>query len=223
MKDGSPTSSSAMESSSKRIKEKPVQSTWDRFKNGRNRFFGRSWSNSSRMTFSTWTRRDFFGNCSPTRLWRSKVSFQNVFNCFQLIFRREVHWRQEKQGAHHRPRGSKHVGLGKTSTSGNRSVEEPAMLQERQDPAGLHRQCQSVDDRLVLSWFFSGFIACLGVIFEEWLKKWDKKLKKDGRKVLLYVDNCSAHPQNLVLECITVKFFPPNTTAMSQVCVFFSF
>uniref|UniRef100_A0A914VUI6 HTH CENPB-type domain-containing protein n=1 Tax=Plectus sambesii TaxID=2011161 RepID=A0A914VUI6_9BILA len=56
-----------------------------------------------------------------------------------------------------------------------------------------------------------------GDVFESWLKNWDKKLKKDGRKVLLYIDNCSSHPLHIVLQNITMKFFPPNTTAMSQV------
>uniref|UniRef100_A0A915E9H3 DDE-1 domain-containing protein n=1 Tax=Ditylenchus dipsaci TaxID=166011 RepID=A0A915E9H3_9BILA len=54
-----------------------------------------------------------------------------------------------------------------------------------------------------------------GAIFESQLKKWDRKLKKDGRKVLLYLNNCSAHSKPS-LDNITLKFFPPNTTAMSQ-------
>lgn len=60
----------------------------------------------------------------------------------------------------------------------------------------------------------------LGAIFEDWLRKWDKILKKADRKVLLYIDNCSAHPPNLELDCIVLKFFPPNTTAISQVSDF---
>uniref|UniRef100_A0A914VZL2 HTH CENPB-type domain-containing protein n=1 Tax=Plectus sambesii TaxID=2011161 RepID=A0A914VZL2_9BILA len=55
-----------------------------------------------------------------------------------------------------------------------------------------------------------------GDVFETWLKNWDKKLKKDGRKVLLYVDNCTSHPPKIDLKNITMNFFPPNTTAMSQ-------
>lgn len=80
------------------------------------------------------------------------------------------------------------------------------------------------------AWMTGMFFVCfmfdlssfaLGAIFEDWLRKWDMKLKKEGRKVLLYIDNCSAHPSKIELECITLKFFPPNTTAMSQVCVFY--
>ena len=56
-------------------------------------------------------------------------------------------------------------------------------------------------------------------VFETWLKRWDNVLVKDKRKVLLYIDNCSAHPPRLTLSSITIKFFPPNTTAISQVCI----
>ena len=31
-------------------------------------------------------------------------------------------------------------------------------------------------------------------IFEEWLKKWDTELTKTARKIVLFIDNCSAHP-----------------------------
>jgi len=52
-------------------------------------------------------------------------------------------------------------------------------------------------------------------LFEKWLKKWDKRLKIDGRKILLFLDNCSAHPK-IKLDNIELKFLPPNTTAASQ-------
>ena len=32
-------------------------------------------------------------------------------------------------------------------------------------------------------------------IFEEWVRKLDKKMKREGRKVCLVVDNCTAHSQ----------------------------
>lgn len=53
------------------------------------------------------------------------------------------------------------------------------------------------------------------MVFEEWLKKWNARLKSSRRRVLLYVDNCSAHPK-IKLENITLKFLLPNTTAESQ-------
>jgi hypothetical protein len=56
-----------------------------------------------------------------------------------------------------------------------------------------------------------------GPIFESWLKEWDRTLKPDERKVLLYLDNFSGHSK-IKLEQINVKFFPANTTAASQPC-----
>lgn len=56
-----------------------------------------------------------------------------------------------------------------------------------------------------------------GDIFEEVLKTWDRQLGSQGRKVLLFLDNCSAHPSKVKLDNIRMVFFPPNTTARSQV------
>lgn len=53
-------------------------------------------------------------------------------------------------------------------------------------------------------------------IFEEWLKVWDCKLRQNRRKIILFIDNCTAHPAHLNLRNIKLKFFPPNTTAVSQ-------
>jgi hypothetical protein len=50
-------------------------------------------------------------------------------------------------------------------------------------------------------------------IFEDFLKKWDRRL--GSRKILLFVDNCTAHP-HLQLKNIKLKFFLPNTTSKAQ-------
>lgn len=54
------------------------------------------------------------------------------------------------------------------------------------------------------------------VIFEEYLYEWNRKLQDRGRNVLLFVDNCSAHPTNLQLSNIKIEFLPPNTTSLMQ-------
>jgi len=54
-------------------------------------------------------------------------------------------------------------------------------------------------------------------LFEEELKRWDGQLKKAGRKILLMVDNCPAHPN--CQECLTnikLVFLPPKTTSILQ-------
>nr|XP_049702303.1 tigger transposable element-derived protein 4 [Helicoverpa armigera] len=50
--------------------------------------------------------------------------------------------------------------------------------------------------------------------FEEEVRKWDTDLK--GRKILLLVDNCPAHPFISNLQNIELAFLPPNTTSVLQ-------
>ena len=56
------------------------------------------------------------------------------------------------------------------------------------------------------------------VVFEEWMRKWDNELTIKGRKIVLFVDNCSAHPQISCLQSIELFFLPPNTTSEIQPC-----
>lgn len=51
-------------------------------------------------------------------------------------------------------------------------------------------------------------------IFEEELRKWDSELK--GKKILLLVDNCPAHPAITDLQNIELCFLPANTTSVLQ-------
>ena len=57
-----------------------------------------------------------------------------------------------------------------------------------------------------------------GNFFQEWLEKWNRKIVSTKRSVLLIIDNCPAHPRNLELSNISIKFLPPNTTAKLQPC-----
>lgn len=54
-------------------------------------------------------------------------------------------------------------------------------------------------------------------IFEEWLQKLDKRFHRENRKVLLFIDNCPAHPKiTKDLKSIKLAFFPPNMTSKLQ-------
>ena len=53
-------------------------------------------------------------------------------------------------------------------------------------------------------------------IFNEWLAAWDSYLTKVNRKILLLVDNCTAHPHVSTLKNIQLEFLPPNTTSLIQ-------
>lgn len=53
-------------------------------------------------------------------------------------------------------------------------------------------------------------------IFQAWLRQLDRRFSANKRKVLLLVDNCSAHTRVTGLECIELVFLPENTTAALQ-------
>lgn len=57
-----------------------------------------------------------------------------------------------------------------------------------------------------------------GFLFEKWMVKLDKKFTAENRKVLFFVDNCSAHCKDVQkkLKSINLQFFPPNLTALFQ-------
>lgn len=53
------------------------------------------------------------------------------------------------------------------------------------------------------------------LIFSEWLQKWDKRLT---RKIILLVDNCTAHSVTCTLKNIRLIYLPANTTSLLQPC-----
>ena len=52
-------------------------------------------------------------------------------------------------------------------------------------------------------------------LFEEWVRSMDRRMRGQGRKVLLLVDNAPSHPQ-LNLKNVKIVFLPPNTTSVAQ-------
>lgn len=53
-------------------------------------------------------------------------------------------------------------------------------------------------------------------IYEQWLRDLNKSMMKQKRKIVLFVDNCPAHPQIDRLSNVKVVFLPPNTTSQLQ-------
>lgn len=49
-------------------------------------------------------------------------------------------------------------------------------------------------------------------LFTEWLGKLYHHMQKQGRHVLLVVDNCSTHHMHTSMTAVTLLFLPPNTT-----------
>ncbi|KAK8766588.1 hypothetical protein V5799_006630 [Amblyomma americanum] len=55
-----------------------------------------------------------------------------------------------------------------------------------------------------------------GDFFREFLTSLDRKMASRNRKILLFVDQCSAHPKEITLNNVTVRFLPANTTSHLQ-------
>lgn len=53
-------------------------------------------------------------------------------------------------------------------------------------------------------------------IYTEFVRKFDRHVQAQKRKVALVVDNCRAHPVIPGLKAVTVYFLPPNTTSKTQ-------
>ena len=53
-------------------------------------------------------------------------------------------------------------------------------------------------------------------LFRDWLTAFDKDMLSQKRKVLLIVDNCTAHDKSLPLKATELLFLPPNATSKLQ-------
>jgi len=52
-------------------------------------------------------------------------------------------------------------------------------------------------------------------IFETWVREFDRRMQRQQRNVLPFVDNCPAHSKITGLN-IKLEFTPPNTTSVLQ-------
>ena len=54
------------------------------------------------------------------------------------------------------------------------------------------------------------------ILFEEWVREVDRRFTKEGRKIVLFVDNCPAHPSIDNLVSTELILLSPNTTSKLQ-------
>ena len=52
-------------------------------------------------------------------------------------------------------------------------------------------------------------------LMEEWLNHLNRLMKRQKRKILLFLDNAPSHPK-MNFDSVKVAFFPPNVTSKSQ-------
>ena len=55
-----------------------------------------------------------------------------------------------------------------------------------------------------------------GELFEKWLYELDNKFHHEGRKVVMIIDNCPAHPHIENLKAMTIFSLPKNTPSITQ-------
>lgn len=69
---------------------------------------------------------------------------------------------------------------------------------------------------LPVSWYANSKAWMTTTIFIEWVSMVNKQMKEKNRNILLIIDNCPAHPNNLSFSNVTVQFLPANTTSHLQ-------
>ena len=86
----------------------------------------------------------------------------------------------------------------------------PIIIGKHQSPRGF------ANARIPLDYHHSKSAWMTSEIFEKILTRFDRSMKVQGRKVLLFIDNCSAHKKPHQLQNVTLHFFPPNITSRCQ-------
>ncbi|XP_055617640.1 tigger transposable element-derived protein 4-like [Toxorhynchites rutilus septentrionalis] len=57
----------------------------------------------------------------------------------------------------------------------------------------------------------------VSALFEEWILNLDERMVSEGRRIILFIDNCPSHPniQQKLRNC-RLQYFPPNMTSVLQ-------
>jgi hypothetical protein len=69
---------------------------------------------------------------------------------------------------------------------------------------------------LPVTWLHNKKAWMTTALFTQWVKGFDRRMRTQGRKVILFLDNAPVHPKALHLTNVKLQFFPPNTTSMLQ-------
>lgn len=90
--------------------------------------------------------------------------------------------------------------------------EEPIIIGKSKNPRcfkGAHI------DKLPLQWVSNKKAWMTADIMTTWLHRFDTKMKKQDRKVVLFLDNATSHPK-IALDNVKIIFLPPNTISYCQ-------
>lgn len=90
----------------------------------------------------------------------------------------------------------------------------PLLIGKSKKPQCLARKGLGLSD-LKVDYYSNSNGWMTSVIFEHWLMKWNERLAREKRKVLLLIDNAPSHITN-TMSNIRIQFLPPNTTSKLQ-------
>ena len=91
---------------------------------------------------------------------------------------------------------------------------KPYVIGKSQNPRALRGMDKSL---LTVTYKANKRAWMTSKLFSEWCDKLNSKMRASKRKILLFVDNCSAHPP-VTLSNLKLVFLPPNTTSRLQPC-----
>lgn len=94
----------------------------------------------------------------------------------------------------------------------NGDKENPLVIGKSKNPRcfkGAHV------NKLPIEWVSNKKAWMTTEIMTSWLRKFDEKMKKENRNVVLFLDNAASHPK-LQLQNVKIVFLPPNTTSHCQ-------
>lgn len=71
-------------------------------------------------------------------------------------------------------------------------------------------------NNLPVTWRWNKKAWMTGELMAEWLMQFDRKMIREKRKILLFLDNACSHPRDIKLQNIKLIFLPPNCTSVVQ-------
>ena len=69
---------------------------------------------------------------------------------------------------------------------------------------------------LPVSWTWNKKAWMTSQLFEDWIKGFNRRMSRQGRSVILFLDNAPSHPRDLELSHVKLVFLPPNCTSVLQ-------
>jgi hypothetical protein len=90
---------------------------------------------------------------------------------------------------------------------------KPLIIRNAARPRAFKMNYVKLDDLLVIWRYNKAWMT--SEIFSEWLNEVNRKMKRDNKKIMLFVGNVTIHV-DLNLSNVAVRFLPPNLTKEVQ-------